>query len=73
MISLGSLSAFSSGSASSAAGSAQASAASSAAGGVQRVRAQSANPQPTAQALPKTLPNNSDKPLPRGSLLNLQV
>ncbi len=73
MISLGSLSAFSAGGATSALGRAQASGATAAASGVNRVRAQSANPATPNQALPKTLPSAPGKPLPRGSLLNLQV
>jgi hypothetical protein len=71
MISPGSLSAFSAGSAASplsrtpTAGSAS---------GVQRVRTQAASPTGTTQqGSPQALPSNPDKKLPRGSLLNLQV
>lgn len=70
MISPGSLSAFSSTGAASPLRGTQAS---DPAGPAQRVRAQSASPAATIQAQPKSLPGNPDKPLPRGSLLNLQV
>ncbi len=43
------------------------------AGGVQRARGQAAGPSGSAQTQPRPLPSTPDKPLPRGSLLNLQV
>ena len=70
MISPGSLSAFSAAGGTSPPAGARASAA---AATVQRVRAQSPSPAPAMQASPKAQPGTPDKPLPRGSLLNLQV
>ena len=69
MISLGSFSAFSA----SGATAPLAGARPGAAGAVERVRTQSASPSTTPQGSPQALPAPTDKKLPRGSLLNLQV
>ena len=47
--------------------------AATAASGVQQARAQSASPTPPAPGSAQTVPLPTDKKLPRGSLLNLQV
>ena len=72
MISLGSMSAFSTGGATASRAGVQGAAGAGAAGAVQQVRTQSASPVPTTQSPPQ-LPAPTDKKLPRGSLLNLQV
>ncbi len=73
MISLGSLSAFSTGGATASPAGVQNAARTGAAGGVERVRTQSVSPPTATQGSPQTLPAPTDKKLPRGSLLNLQV
>jgi hypothetical protein len=73
MISLGSFSAFSAGGATASLAGVQNPARTGATGGVQQVRAQSASPSTTTQGSPQALPAPTDKKLPRGSLLNLQV
>lgn len=73
MISLGSLSAFSTGGATASSAGVANAARTTATGGVERARAQSASPTTTTQGATQALPVPTDKKLPRGSLLNLQV
>jgi hypothetical protein len=73
MIPLGSFSAFSAGGAAASPAGVRNAARPGAAGGVERVRTQAASPPTTTQGAPQALPAPTDKKLPRGSLLNLQV